>query len=160
MRATIIHFCGDMISSFFVLIAGLLIEFGGSGSWIDYIDPVTSLIICLLILVTTLPLVRSCFNILLQKTPPSINLNETRDIINKVPGVLNVHDFHVWQLTDGMIITSLHIMCAEGCDFAAVSKKIKKILHKRGIHSPTIQPEFVPSVTRVIIFYFIFRAKK
>ena len=44
MRATIIHFFGDMVSSFFVLIAGILIEFGGSGAWIDYIDPVTRFI--------------------------------------------------------------------------------------------------------------------
>ena len=44
MKATIIHFFGDMISSFFVLVAGILIEVGGEKTWVNYIDPVTRLV--------------------------------------------------------------------------------------------------------------------
>merc|ERR1712098_621650 len=49
-----------------------------------------------------------------------------------------------WQLADGLIISSLHVVCEQGCNFAVIAKKIKKILHKAGIHSTAIQPEFIP----------------
>lgn len=145
VRAVFLHYLGDMVSSLFVLIAGILMMLfpAEDHPWVAYIDPVTSLIICVLILATTLPLVRSCLGILLQGVPKHINLKELKKSIHKIEGVLQTHDFHAWQLTDGMVITSLHVVCQEGCDFAALSNKIKKVLHKHGIHSTAIQPEFV-----------------
>lgn len=100
--------------------------------------------ICLLILITTLPLVRGCLHILLQSVPKNINLKKIKEKIRKVDTVISVHDFHVWQLTDGMVISSMHVVCEEGCNFTRTCKKIKKVLHKSGIHSTAIQPEYVP----------------
>ena len=95
-------------------------------------------------MLTTLPLVRSCLHILLQSTPKDIDIPRLRNSIRDIDGIVNIHDFHAWQLTDGLIISSLHVVCEEGCNFSAAAKKIKKILHKAGIHSTAIQPEFVP----------------
>lgn len=132
-----------MISSFFVLIAGILIMIFDDDTWVDYIDPITSLIICALILITTVPLVRGCLHILLQSTPKHIDLKAIKTKIRNIDGVINTHDFHAWQLTDGMVISSLHVVCKHGCNFEEIAESIKVILHKAGIHSTAIQPEFV-----------------
>ena len=58
MRAIFIHFLGDCISSFCVLLTGLLIE-KGTGRWVLYVDPASSLVIVIVIVVTTIPLVPS-----------------------------------------------------------------------------------------------------
>ena len=73
-----------------------------------------------------------------------IDIPRLRNSIRDIDGIVNIHDFHAWQLTDGLIISSLHVVCEQGCNFSAAAKKIKKILHKAGIHSTAIQPEFVP----------------
>jgi len=148
VKAVCLHYFGDMVSSFFVLVMGILItlfppSYDNPETWTEYIDPVTSLLIVVLILITTVPLIKGCFMILLQRTPPHIQVPELKNKIMTFGGVLNVHDFHVWQLVDGMIITSLHIMIEENTDFGVLAKKIKKLLHKSGIHSSAIQPEFV-----------------
>jgi len=83
-------------------------------------------------------------HILLQSTPKDIDIARLRNSIRDIDGIVNIHDFHAWQLTDGLIISSLHVVCEEGCNFSTAAKKIKKILHKAGIHSTAIQPEFVP----------------
>ncbi len=69
----------------------------------------------------------------------------------KIEGVISLHDLHVWQLIDGMIIASVHVNIEEGADFVHILKEIKKIMHDAGIHSTTIQPEFVPRATTVLI---------
>ena len=56
LQAVFIHYVGDMISSLIVLAMGLVIEFVPAGTWIDYVDPGTSLIIVAIILWTTFPL--------------------------------------------------------------------------------------------------------
>ena len=56
--------------------------------------------------------------------------------------MIGVHDFHVWQLVDGMVIASIHVKVQDGCDFGEIAGKIKKVFHRQGIHSTAIQPEF------------------
>jgi len=63
--------------------------------------------------------------------------------LQQLEGVIGLHDFHVWQLTDGMIICSLHIGVEEGVDFTKLVNEVKRVLHEAGIHSSAIQPEFV-----------------
>jgi hypothetical protein len=73
-----------------------------------------------------------------------------------------VHDFHMWQLIDGMTITSVHIAVEEGADFTNIVREVRKLLHDYGIHSSSIQPEFVPRTTKVKVrkegFFVIFRS--
>lgn len=57
---------------------------------------------------------------------------------------------HMWQLIDGMTITSVHIAVEEGADFTNIVKEVRKLLHDYGIHSSSIQPEFVPRTTNKV----------
>ncbi|UYV78289.1 SLC30A1 [Cordylochernes scorpioides] len=61
----------------------------------------------------------------------------------QVQGVLGVHEFHVWQLAGEKIIASAHICCRDMADYMALASRIKEFFHNEGIHSTTIQPEFI-----------------
>ena len=151
VKAVFLHYLGDTVSSLLVLIAGLLLflsdKEGWDGKWSSYIDPVSSLIIVALILFTTIPLVKRCSMILLQSTPDNIDMEDIRQQILSIEGVSGIHDFHLWLLVDGMTITSLHLIVEEGPEFSGIVQQVKSIFHKSGIHSSTIQPEFVPKST-------------
>jgi len=60
-----------------------------------------------------------------------------------VEGVLAVHEFHVWQLAGNRIIASAHIRCLNLRDYMRIAEEVKSFFHNEGIHSTTIQPEFV-----------------
>lgn len=61
----------------------------------------------------------------------------------QVEGVLAVHEFHVWQLAGNRIIASAHIRCRNIQDYMRIAEDVKLFFHNEGIHSTTIQPEFV-----------------
>jgi len=61
----------------------------------------------------------------------------------QVEGVLAVHEFHVWQLAGNRIIASAHIRCLNLRDYMRIAEEVKSFFHNEGIHSTTIQPEFV-----------------
>lgn len=61
----------------------------------------------------------------------------------QVKGVLGLHEFHIWQLTGHRVIVSAHIRCLNSKEYMKVAEDLKVFFHKEGIHSTTIQPEFV-----------------
>jgi zinc transporter 1 len=61
----------------------------------------------------------------------------------QVTGVISVHDLHVWQLDDAVFITSVHLVCPEGCDDEQVLKDVREIFHKHKLHSSAIQIEHI-----------------
>lgn len=114
-------------------------------SWRFYFDPAVSLLITCIIFSSALPLVKSASFILLQGVPNSISLDKVRAAIADVDGVINVHELHVWALSETKTIASVHIL-TKSDDFVAVSKKVRRVMHRFGIHSSTIQPEIVGAV--------------
>jgi len=140
VRAVFIHYLGDMISSFLVLVAGFILKYA-SGTWVLYVDPVASLIIVALILYTTIPLVKSCIVILIQKAPTHLNFESLKGNIMKVEGVSGIHDLHVWELTNGMAMTSVHIICREQANDQKILTEVRTILHNHDLHSSAIQVE-------------------
>lgn len=66
-----------------------------------------------------------------------------RRLLENVDGVLAVHEFHVWQLAGDRIIASAHIRCRNLSEYMKLAEKVKEFFHNEGIHSTTIQPEFV-----------------
>lgn len=90
--------------------------------------------------------VKSASFILLQGVPPTIALEQLREDIRRVNGVTSLHELHVWQLSESKIIASVHV-CVErngngGREYMSVAGDIREVLHKWGVHSCTIQPEF------------------
>ena len=90
-------------------------------------------------------LVKSASYILLQGVPTGISLQEVDEAIREVDGVEDVHDLHIWQLSESKVVASVHVLASRDHDFMRVAIDIRRALHDRGIHSSTIQPEYHPS---------------
>ena len=89
--------------------------------------------------------VKSASYILLQGVPTGISLEEVDKAIREVDGVQDVHELHIWQLSETKVVASVHVMASRDHDFMNVALEIRRALHERGIHSSTIQPEYHPS---------------
>jgi zinc transporter 1 len=147
MNAMILHVIGDMLGNVGVIITALII-------WLTdwpgkyYADPAVSLFITMIILRSALPLTSATAKILLQATPDHIDVNDVREDIQQLPGIVSCHHVHIWQLSDTKIVASMHIqvafpISAEGGEkYMELAKAVRKCLHAYGIHSATIQPEF------------------
>ncbi|XP_048731351.2 proton-coupled zinc antiporter SLC30A1-like isoform X2 [Ostrea edulis] len=142
MRGVFLHVLGDALGSVIVIISALIIWLC-EGDWRFYVDPAMSIMMVIIILGTTLPLLKESGFILLQTVPSHINLDGIKGKLEKVKGVLAVHEFHVWQLAGSRIIASAHITCKDLHDYFTISETVKEIFHNEGIHSTTIQPEFL-----------------
>lgn len=84
---------------------------------------------------------KSASFILLQGVPPTVSLDRVRQAIRRVPGVLSIHELHVWQLSESKLIASVHVCISSRADYMEVQTRIRKVLHDQGMHSSTIQPE-------------------
>lgn len=86
---------------------------------------------------------RSASLILLQGVPSTVSLDEVKSSILAVPGVLSLHELHVWQLSETKIVASVHVLAERRYDFMRIAANIRRALHHLGIHSTTIQPEYI-----------------
>jgi solute carrier family 30 (zinc transporter), member 1 len=144
LHGVFLHLLGDALGSIGVIITGICyatIPY----DWKRYIDPIITILICAIILRTSIPLLRNSVKILLQSVPDGIDYNQIREDIEVIGGVLGVHELHIWLLVDKTSIATLHIKCLRGCDFMDVAQQIQDCFHKHNVHSITIQPEFVDS---------------
>ena len=110
-----------------------------------YSDPIISLIITVIIFSSALPLVRSASFILLQGTPSHVPLEKVRSAILRIKNVISVHDLHIWSLSESKLVASMHILVQSQDEFGKVSNEVRKLLHRFGVHSSTIQPELLES---------------
>ncbi|KAG8748455.1 hypothetical protein FRC10_003588 [Ceratobasidium sp. 414] len=108
MRALVLHVVGDALGNVGVIATGLIIWLSDwPGKY--YCDPIISLVITAIIFSSALPLVKSTASILLQAVPPTLSLPHLRRTLNKVPGVLAIHELHVWQLSEVKSVASVHL---------------------------------------------------
>ena len=137
-RAALLHVLGDLVSSVAALIAGAVIYATG---WL-LIDPLLSLVIAGLILISTLRLLRDTLHVLMEAVPPSVNLEQIGKALAKVPGVSSVHDLHVWGITPESVALSAHLEVDDVAAWAAILEAARTELHDRfGIDHVTLQPE-------------------
>lgn len=106
VKGAYLEVLGDAFGSVAVIVAGVVIMATG---WYAA-DPVASLVIAALILPRALGLLREVVDVLLESTPRGIDLEELRSHMTEVPGVLDVHDLHVWTITSGMPVMSAHVV--------------------------------------------------
>ncbi|HVW76577.1 MAG TPA: cation diffusion facilitator family transporter [Alloacidobacterium sp.] len=140
IRSTFIHMLGDTLSTAAVIAGGAAILWTGQG----WIDPVLSLLIAALIIWSSLSIVRETLNILLEGTPRGISLAEIRESLQRISGVEDVHDLHVWSLGSQTHALATHVTIADipPSESNRILEKIKSTLHSRfHIDHTTIQFE-------------------
>lgn len=143
MKGVYLHIVTDFIGSVIVILTA------GTSYWFPefymlklYMDPVLSMIMVLLIMSSTIPLVHETALILLQTTPDDVDVKTIETKIMSTPGVLAVHEFHVWRLVGMKIIATVHIRFVSLDHYLASAERIRDIFHNHKIHSVTVQPEF------------------
>lgn len=148
VRGLWLHIIGDIMGSIVVIISSSTIKYSDA-SFRFYLDPSVSLISVTLICTVTYPLLSKCRRILLHHVPKNIDMIQLEEELNKINNITNVHELHVWQLDDEKLIGSLHFNLEHIDNIHNIGNivkqsvmDIKKVFHKYGIHSTTIQPEF------------------
>jgi cobalt-zinc-cadmium efflux system protein len=109
IRSVFLHMLGDTLSTAAVIAGGVGILFTGA----MWIDPVLSLVIAGMIVWSSATIVRETLNILLEGTPRALSLADIRTAVGSVPGVLDVHDLHVWSLGSSSHALASHVTIPE-----------------------------------------------
>ena len=137
IRSAWLHVFGDILGFVVAIVAAAIILWTG---W-SPIDPMLSLLVALLILRSGFGIVKASAHILLEGTPPGIDLNLLReDLAANVLAVAEVHHVHVWSLTAEQPLVTLHVRCAMGADPTSIVPAINSRLRERfGITHSTIQ---------------------
>ena len=128
----------DMLGSVGVIVGAIVIMVAG---W-QWVDPLVAIGIGLWVLPRTWILLKDTMQILLEGTPRGVDLTKLRNGIEATPGVVGVHDLHVWSLTSNDHSLSVHVELDQGADFeavrTAVAGRLKADYH---IEHATIQVE-------------------
>ncbi|KAJ8113140.1 hypothetical protein OPT61_g4662 [Boeremia exigua] len=138
----LIHILGDAINNIGVIISALIIWLTHSPSRY-YADPAVSMWIAIMILISAIPLTKRSGKILLQSAPMGVKIDDVKKDLESIPGVISVHELHVWRLDQRKAIASAHIVVSDPDveSFMQKAKVITECLHAYGIHSVTLQPE-------------------
>ena len=138
VRGAWLHVLTDALGSVGAIAAGALIWAFG---WY-WADPLASVTIGLLVLYSSWALLKETVAVLMEGAPGHIDVDEVRDTIRGVPGVLSVHDLHVWTITSGMVALSAHVVVSEERFVQGMISRVREPLHDRfGIDHTTLQLE-------------------
>ncbi len=111
VRGAYLEVLGDLLGSVAVIVAAILITFTG---WTRF-DAIASVLIFALIVPRAWSLLREVVDVLLEATPRGVDLDQVREHIREVAGVVDVHDLHAWTITSGVPVLSAHVVVDEEC---------------------------------------------
>jgi cobalt-zinc-cadmium efflux system protein len=137
VRGAYVDAMADAAGSVGVIVAAVVIAATG---W-DPIDPIVAAVIGVWILPRAWRLAASALRVLLQVAPPHVDLDAIRDDLMALPGVVDVHDLHVWTLTSEMDVASAHVMVGADADAHGVLDQARELLLEHEIAHATIQVE-------------------
>jgi cobalt-zinc-cadmium efflux system protein len=138
VRGAWLHVATDALGSLQTVIAGALIWWLG---W-RWADPAASIVIALLVIWSSWSLLRDAVAVLMEGVPRHLDVVEVRDALAGVPGVVGVHDLHVWTITSGREALSAHLVVGESSARARTLEQVRGTLAQRfGIKHVTVQLE-------------------
>lgn len=138
IKGAFLHMAADALVSLGVVLAGIAILTTG---WL-WFDPVVSLIIVIVIVVGTWNLLRDSVNLALDAVPEGIESRAVRTYLSELPGVVGVHDLHIWAMSTTETALTAHLIMPVGRPDDAFLTRISMELHdKFGIEHTTIQVE-------------------
>ena len=140
VRSAYLHMIGDAVSAFGVVMAGFVVVLSG---W-HLADPMVSFLIAGLILWSSWGVLKESVSVLLEATPYKMDMTAVEKCIVSVPGVLNVHDLHVWTVGPGAVACSCHILVAEQTireGQQILKSVVEQLEHRHKINHATVQVE-------------------
>jgi cobalt-zinc-cadmium efflux system protein len=143
LNSAFLHVVGDAISSVGVIVAAILIQFTG----LVWIDPLISILIACIILVSAYRVLKGALHILVEGVPEGLSIHGIQESLDKVPEVSSVHDLHVWSICSGTVSLSAHIVLTAAGELQQqqAMQKVKDMLRQEfQIEHTTIQFEECP----------------
>jgi cobalt-zinc-cadmium efflux system protein len=127
--ADLYGFIGTTVAAAIILVTGF-----------DRADPIVSLLIAGLMIRSGVGLVTASGRIFLEAAPSGLDPREIGEALVEEPGVLEVHDLHVWEITSGFPALSAHVLVAPDRDCHAARREMEAMLHERfGVDHTTLQ---------------------
>ena len=140
LRSALLHVLGDLLGSVGAIIAGLLILLF---NW-NIADPIASVIVAVLILISGYRVTSDSVHILMEGTPTDLSITDIEKCLTSLEGVINIHDLHVWTITSDFPALSCHLVVEEHIDRDELLKEAAKLLDEKfSIEHSTIQMEGV-----------------
>jgi cobalt-zinc-cadmium efflux system protein len=139
IRGAFLHVVADSLGSVGALVSGVIILTTG---WV-LVDPLISVMICLLILWSSWGIVRDSVHMLLLGVPANLDYREVEQVILSQTGVCCLYDLHIWSIASGQEALSAHVVVPDGYGRQReLLEEIVEALHKQfGIDHATIQIE-------------------
>lgn len=141
IRAAFVHMLGDLLGSLGIIAGALIINFTG---W-HQADPILSILIGVLIIWTAWDIIKESLNILLEGLPRGLDLGTVVRAMQRVDGVIDVHDLHIWTLGSNAHALSCHVLIDDmpPSESESILKRINDVLCGFQIHHTTVQFEHV-----------------
>ncbi len=137
IRGAFLHMAADTLVSIGVVISGIVIKHTG---WF-IIDPIISILIAIVILVSTWELLRDSMRLALDGVPEGIEVDEVAQIMSAVDHVTDVHHLHVWAMSTTENALTAHVVVDDEHTATKVRKALKEALRTKGISHATIEIE-------------------
>lgn len=138
VQAALLHVLGDLLGSLAAFTSGVIIYFTG---WLR-IDPILSIFIGILIMISSLRLLRETMTVLMEGVPQHLNIRQVSQHLSQLDGVKVIHDLHIWTLSSGKIALSAHVDVKNITMWENVFSEMKMVLKSEyNIDHITLQPE-------------------
>ena len=137
VRGAYLHVLSDLAGSAAAIVAAVVIRLTG---WVAA-DPVLSLLLSLLLLVSAVRLLGQAVDVLLEAAPKHVDVAAVEAAMAGVPGVERVHDLHVWTVSSGFVAMSGHAVVPDAAQAQAALKEITRRVRGFGIRHVTVQLE-------------------
>ena len=134
-KAVNLHMLEDVLGWLVVLIGAIVMRFTD----FHIIDPIMSICVALFILVAAMKNLKEAIDIILEKTPRVISIEELKTHLTAIAGVLDVHHMHVWTMDGQSHYATLHIVTNENPH--EIKHQVRDELQEHGIHHATIEVE-------------------
>lgn len=138
LKGVYLHVWSDLLTNGATLVAGIIIALT---AW-HAIDPLITLLIAGLILYGSWDIVKETLHILMEGVPKHMDVRAIYQSLSSLPSVEGVHHLHVWEVTQGRVACSVHVIAPEGVDVLEPASRLLK--EKFGIVHATIQIERTP----------------
>jgi len=140
IRAAFVHVLGDLLGSVAAIAAGLIIYLGGP----VMADPLLSLVVAALIVRSTFGVLKETTFVLLDSVPAGVNYTSVGATLAKIPGIVSVHDLHVWAMVPGRAALSAHVLVNDVESWPVILQRARSVLNREfNIDHITLQPEWL-----------------
>lgn len=143
VKGAYLHLAVDALVSIGVVIAGIIISFTG----IQWIDPLISLVIMVIVVFSTWNLLKESLRLSMDAVPANIQVDKIIETAMQVPGVKDLHHVHIWAMSTTMVAMTGHLLVDENKTMAEVvqiKEKVKHALLHEGIQHSTLETEMQP----------------